>query len=147
MAHRNEFVRELNGVRWYNDSIGSSPTRTIAGLASYKDKVILIAGGYDKNLDYTNMGKYIIDHVKALVLLGQTKEKIKQATLEELKTREFTDLPIFECNTLEEAISRAYECAKPGDTVFFSPASASFDMFKNFEERGNKFKEIVNNLK
>ena len=147
VAHRNEFVRELNGVRWYNDSIGSSPTRTIAGLASYKDKVILIAGGYDKNLDYTNMGKYIIDHVKALVLLGQTKEKIKQATLEELKSREFTDLPIFECNTLEEAILRAYECAKPGDTVFFSPASASFDMFKNFEERGNKFKEIVNNLK
>ena len=147
VAHINEFVRELNGVRWYNDSIGSSPTRTIAGLASYKDKVILIAGGYDKNLDYTNMGKYIIDHVKALVLLGQTKEKIKQATLEELKTREFTDLPIFECNTLEEAILRAYDCAKPGDTVFFSPASASFDMFKNFEERGNKFKEIVNNLK
>ena len=73
VEHRNEFIRELDGVKWYNDSIGTSPTRTIAGLASFKDKVILIAGGYDKHLDYTDMGRYIVDHVKILILMGQTK--------------------------------------------------------------------------
>lgn len=147
VEHREEFVRELNGVKWYNDSIGSSPTRTIAGLASFKTKVVLIAGGYDKHLDYTDMGKYILDHVKVLILMGQTKEKIKEATLSELKKRECSvNLPIIECNTLEEATISASENSKSGDIVFFSPASASFDMFKNFVERGKKFKEIVNNL-
>ena len=148
VEHRNEFVRELNGVKWYNDSIGSSPTRTIAGLASFKEKVILIAGGYDKHLDYTAMGNYILDHVKILILMGQTKEKIKTATLAQLKERgDYIDLPIFECESLEEVINVAYENSVAGDIVFFSPASASFDMFKNFAERGNKFKELVNGLK
>mgnify|MGYP004684537961 FL=1 len=147
VEHREEFVRELNGVKWYNDSIGSSPTRTIAGLASFKEKVILIAGGYDKHLDYTDMGKYILDHVKILILLGQTKEKIKQATLKEQKERDNGEvLPIFECSTLEEAVEIAYKNSVNGDIVFFSPASASFDMFKNFVERGRKFKDLVNNL-
>lgn len=146
VEHRNEFVRELNGVKWYNDSIGSSPTRTIAGLASFKEKVILIAGGYDKHLDYTNMGKYIVDHVKALILMGQTKEKIKKATIAELESREM-NMPIYECQTLEEVVNTANQIAQKGDIVFFSPASASFDMFKNFAERGNLFKDLVNNLK
>lgn len=147
VEHREEFVRELNGVKWYNDSIGSSPTRTIAGLASFKTKVVLIAGGYDKHLDYTDMGKYILDHVRVLILMGQTKDKIKNATLQEIEKRDNDiDLPIFECSTLEEAVKVAYENSKDGDIVFFSPASASFDMFKNFVERGKKFKEIVNNL-
>lgn len=147
VEHREEFVRELNGVKWYNDSIGSSPTRTIAGLASFKTKVVLIAGGYDKHLDYTDMGKYILDHVRVLILMGQTKDKIKNATLQEIEKRDNDiDLPIFECSTLEEAVKVAYESSKDGDIVFFSPASASFDMFKNFVERGKKFKEIVNNL-
>lgn len=147
VEHREEFVRELNGVKWYNDSIGSSPTRTIAGLASFKTKVVLIAGGYDKHLDYTDMGKYILDHVKVLILMGQTKDKIKNATLQEIEKRDNdVELPIFECSTLEEAVKIAYENSKDGDIVFFSPASASFDMFKNFVERGKKFKEIVNNL-
>jgi len=145
VEHRNEFVREINGVKWYNDSIGSSPTRTIAGLVSFKNKVILIAGGYDKHLDYTDMGRYIVDRAKAAVLIGQTKEKIKVATEQALE-RTNIDLPIFECLTLEEAVQKANEIAESGDIVFFSPASASFDMFKNFEERGNKYKEIVNNL-
>lgn len=147
VEHREEFVRTINGARWYNDSIGSSPTRTIAGLLSFKNKVILIAGGYDKHLDYTDLGRYIVDHVKALILLGQTKEKIKVATCAELANRENKiDLPIIECDTLEEAVKSAYNIAKEGDTVFFSPASASFDMFKNFEERGNKYKELVEKL-
>lgn len=147
VEHRNEFVRLLNGVKWYNDSIGSSPTRTIAGLVSFKNKVILIAGGYDKHLDYTDMGRYIVDHVKTLVLLGQTKEKIKTATLQEIERRGGNiDLPIIECTSLEEAVNKANEIASEGDTVFFSPASASFDMFKNFEERGNKYKELVHSI-
>jgi len=145
VEHRNEFVRELNGVRWYNDSIGSSPSRTIAGLVSFKNKVILIAGGYDKHLDYTEMGKYVVDRTKAVVLMGQTKEKIKIAAEEALERTDI-ELPIFECTTLEEAVNKAHEIAEEGDVVFFSPASASFDMFKNFEERGKRFKEIVNNL-
>ena len=147
VEHREEFVRTINGARWYNDSIGSSPTRTIAGLLSFKNKVILIAGGYDKHLDYTDLGRYIVDHVKALILLGQTREKIKVATCAELANRENKiDLPIIESDTLEEAVKSAYDIAKEGDTVFFSPASASFDMFKNFEERGNKYKELVEKL-
>lgn len=144
VEHRCEFVREINGAKWYNDSIGSSPTRTIAGLISFPSKVILIAGGYDKHLDYTELGKYIVDRAKAVILLGQTKEKIKTAVEEELGKR-FGDnnLPIRECFSLEEAVNEAYKLAKDGDLVFFSPASASFDMFKNFEERGNKYKELV----
>ena len=147
VEHRNEFVREINGAKWYNDSIGSSPTRTIAGLMSFTQKVILIAGGYDKHLDYTELGKYIADRAKAVILLGQTKEKIKMAIKEE-QTKRFNeiDLPVVECNSLQEAVNEAYKIAKDGDTIFFSPASASFDMFKNFEERGNKYKELVLSL-
>ena len=148
VEHRMEFIRELDGVKWYNDSIGSSPTRTIAGLASFKDKVILIAGGYDKHLDYTDMGRYIVDHVKVLILMGQTKEKIKVATLDEINNRGGDiELPIFECETLEETVKTAVETSVSGDIIFFSPASASFDMFKNFMERGNKFKDLVKDLK
>lgn len=147
VEHRNEFVRELNGVKWYNDSIGSSPTRTIAGLLSFNQKVVLIAGGYDKHLDYTELGKYIVDHVKTLILMGQTKEKIKNATLAEIENREEDiELPLFECSTLEEAVETANKNSNSSDIIFFSPASASFDMFKNFMERGEKFKELVNGL-
>ena len=146
VSHRMEFVRELDGAKWYNDSIGSSPTRTIAGLASFKEKVILIAGGYDKHLDYTSMGEFVVNHVKTLILMGQTKTKIKEATLKALEARGIKDLKIVECESLMETINVAREEAKPGDIIFFSPASASFDMFRNFEERGNKFKELVNGL-
>lgn len=148
VEHRNELVRVLDGVTWRNDSIGSSPSRTIAGLVSFKEKVVLIAGGYDKHLDYTELGKYITSHVKALILLGQTSAKIKEATLKSMESINMSaqELPIIECNSLEEAVNEARDMANYGDSVFFSPASASFDMFKNFEERGNKFKELVNNL-
>ena len=148
VEHRNELVRVVNGVTWRNDSIGSSPSRTIAGLKSFKEKVVLIAGGYDKHLDYTEMGEYVVTCCKALVLVGQTSQKIKEATLKALAERNISeeDFPIFECSTLEEAINEAQGIANDGDTVFFSPASASFDMFKNFEERGKRFKEIVNKL-
>lgn len=145
VEHRNEFVREVNGVKWYNDSIGTSPTRTIAGLVSFKQKVILVAGGYDKHLDYSEMGNYVVDRAKALVVMGQTKEKITVATKQAMD-RVKKQIPIYEVSSLEEAVQKTYEIAVPGDIVFFSPASASFDMFKNFAERGKYYKELVNRL-
>ena len=145
VEHRLEFVKEIKGAKWYNDSIASSPTRTIAGLKSFDENIVLIAGGYDKHLDYTPIAKPIIENVGSLILLGQTANKIYSAVTYELK---FSDkkLPIYKVNTLEEAVEKANEISKKGDVVLFSPASASFDMFKNFAERGNKFKQIVNKL-
>ena len=145
VEHRIEFIKEINGVKWYNDSIASSPTRTIAGLNSFEEKIVLIAGGYDKHLDYTPLAKPILEHVSALILIGETSKKILSAVKEELKIQN-KSLDIYQCETLEQTVDIAYKIAQKGEIVFFSPASASFDMFKNFEERGNKFKELVNNI-
>ena len=145
VEHRLEFIRKINGVKWYNDSIGTSPTRTIAGLNSFDEKIVLIAGGYDKHLDYTPIGKPIVDNVSKLILMGDTAEKINEAVKNELEKQSKT-MPIYRCSTLEEVAKKAKEIAKEGEIVLFSPASASFDMFKNFAERGDKFKEIVNLL-
>ena len=143
--HRLELVRTLNGVEWYNDSASTTPTRGISALKSFNKEIVLIAGGADKNLDYTPIAKPIVENVGALILLGQTANKIYSAVTYELKFIK-KDLPIYKVNTLEEAVNKAKEVSKKGDVVLFSPASASFDMFKNFEERGNKFKQIVNKL-
>ena len=147
VEHRLEFVRELDGVKWYNDSIGTSPTRTIAGLNSFKEKIVLIAGGYDKNLDYEPMAKPILKRVSKLILMGKTAGKIYKAVTKEVERRHITAYPIYRCTSLEQCVERARKVAKPGEIILFSPASASFDMFKNFAERGKKFKECVNNLK
>ena len=144
VEHRLEFVREIDGVKWYNDSIGSSPSRTIAGINSYDENIVLIAGGYDKNLDYKPLAKPVIEKVETLILMGQTADKIEKAVRDEAKDK----LPnIIHASSLEDAVNKARESAKPGSVVLFSPAAASFDLFKNFMERGNKFKEIVNKLK
>lgn len=143
VEHRLEFIREINGVKWFNDSIGTSPTRTIAGLNSFDEKIVLIAGGYDKHLDYTPIAKPIIENVSKLILMGATADKIENAVREELQKQNKT-MPIYRCNTLNEVIEKANDVAEVGEVVLFSPASASFDLFRNFEERGNKFKEIVN---
>lgn len=145
VEHRLEYIKTINNVQWYNDSIGSSPTRTIAGLNSFDEKIVLIAGGYDKHLDYTPIAEPIIKNVSKLILVGQTANKIEKAVKNEGKAKGIT-IPIYKCETLEETVKIAKEVAKEGEVVLFSPASASFDMFKNFEERGNKFKELVNNL-
>ena len=138
VEHRLEFIRELNGVKWYNDSIGTSPTRTIAGLNSFDEEIILIAGGYDKHLDYEPIAKPIVDNVKGLILIGGTAEKIYNAVEKELD--------IYMCKEFNQTVQIANEIAKPGQIVLFSPASASFDLFKNFAERGEKFKELVKTL-
>ena len=143
VEHRLEFVREINHVKWYNDSVSSSPTRTIAGLTSYDEKIVLIAGGYDKNLDYTPIAEPILEHVSKLILFGATKNKIYEAVTK-AKTNE--QIEIYVLNTLEEVVNKAREVAVPGEVVLFSPASASFDMFKNFADRGLKFKDLVNKL-
>ncbi len=145
VPHRLEYVRAIKGVKWYNDSIGTSPTRTIAGLNSFDEKIVLIAGGYDKHLDYTPIAKPIIDNVSKLILMGDTAPKIHEAVKNELDIQH-KKMPIYNCETLEEAVNKANEVATYNEIVLFSPASASFDLFKNFEERGNKFKEIVNKL-
>lgn len=145
VKHRLEFVKEINGVKWYNDSIGTSPTRTIAGLKSFNEKIVLIAGGYDKHLDYTPIAKPILDNVSVLILIGQTSKKIKESVENEMKVEQ-KRIEIYECDTLQETVNTAKKVAKKGEVVLFSPASASFDMYKNFEERGDKFKSIVNSL-
>ena len=143
VEHRLEFIREINGVKWYNDSVSSSPTRTIAGLNSYSEEIVLIAGGYDKNLDYTPIARPILDKVKTLILFGNTKKKIYDAVINE---KQDEDIQIYLCDSLEEVVNKAYEVAKEKQVVLFSPASASFDMFKNFADRGIQFKEMVHKL-
>ena len=145
VEHRIEFVREIGGVKWYNDSASSSPTRTLSGLNSFKEDIILIAGGYDKNLDYTPLAKTVVDKVKTLILIGQTAEKIFDAVKEELD-KENKKMDIYMCDSLEKTIKIARKSAQKGEVVLFSPASASFDMFKNFADRGNKFKKLVNEI-
>ena len=145
VEHRIEFIRKLDGVKWYNDSASSSPSRTLSGINAFKEDIILIAGGYDKNLDYTPLAKPIIEKVKSLILIGQTSGKIFDAVKLELE-KENKEIDIHMCESLEETIKLAKKVAKPGQVVLFSPASASFDMFKNFADRGNQFKELVKKI-
>lgn len=144
VEHRIEFVREVDGVRFYNDSIASSPTRARAGLYSFDKKVILIAGGYDKNLSFDLLAQDIRERVKRLCLIGATAQSIKDAVIRACGNRK--TIPIVIYPSLEVAVKEAYMAATAGDIVLLSPACASFDMYKNFEERGNRFKEIVKGL-
>ena len=145
VEHRIEFVKEINGVKWYNDSASSSPTRTISGINAFKENIILIAGGYDKNLEYEPLAKPVVDKVSTLILIGQTAEKIYDVVKNESE-KENKKINIYMCDTLEQTIEIAKKSAKKGDVVLFSPASASFDMFKNFADRGHKFKDLVNKI-
>ncbi|WP_238883699.1 UDP-N-acetylmuramoyl-L-alanine--D-glutamate ligase [Clostridium sp. YIM B02551] len=146
VEHRCELVKEIDGVKYYNDSIASSPTRTLAGLKAFDKKVILIAGGYDKHIPFEPLAEEGYMFIKELILLGATREKIK-ATFDKLKDDKGIDVPVHMVNSLEEAVGIAKTLSKQGDIVTLSPACASFDMFPNFAVRGDKFKEIVNSLK
>ena len=143
VEHRLEFVRELNNVKWYNDSIGTSPASTIAGLNSFDEDIILLAGGSDKGLDYKEVGEAIAKKVRALILTGPTSEKIENATKQALNGK---SIEIYYTSNMQESVNLAKEIAKAGDVVLLSPASASFDLYKNFEDRGHQFKDCVNNL-
>ncbi len=147
VEHRAEFVRELDGVKYYNDAIGTSPTRTVKGtLSLYDQKIILIAGGYDKKIPYGEMGDVIPETVKVLILMGATADKIEAATKAAATYREGNPV-IIRVSSMEEAVAAARQNAVSGDIVSMSPASASFDMYQNFAEKGLHFKKIVNNLK
>lgn len=146
VAHRAEFVRELDGVKYYNDSIASSPTRTASGtLSLYDEKIIIIAGGYDKHIPYEPLAPVICDKVKVLILLGDTAPKIETA-VKNAENYSKNNPVIINVNNMEEAVEVARKNAVNGDIVSLSPASASFGLYKNFEERGNHFKDIVNEL-
>ena len=143
VEHRIEFVRELRGVKFYNDSIATSPTRAIAGLRSFTRKVIMIAGGYDKHLPFEPLAPEVLEHVKALVLCGATAGKIR-AAVEAAPGYDAAALPILETKDFLNAVDLAREQAVPGDVVILCPACAAFDRFPNFMVRGKTYKDYVN---
>ena len=146
VEHRIELIRTLRGVKYYNDSIASSPTRTIAGLRSFDQKLILIAGGHDKLVPFDLLAEEIVKRVKALYLVGETAEKISAAVKNAPGYNE-SSLPITVMDDFRETVLAAAAYAQPGDIVILSPACSSFDRFKNFAERGNTFRKIVENMK
>ena len=143
VEHRIELVRTYRGVRYYSDSIASSPSRTIAGLRSFSEKVILIAGGYDKHIPFDVLGPEITAHVKLLILCGATADKIR-AAVEQAPDYRPGCPEILDVTPFTAAVEAARDRAHPGDVVTLSPACAAFDQFKNFAERGKFFKSIVN---
>ena len=145
VEHRIEFVRELDGVRWYNDSIATSPSRTIAGLLSFDQQIIVIAGGYDKKIPYAPLAPVLLEKAKVLILTGATAPKI-EAAVTDCPGWEKSGLKILHAAGLEEAVQLARQEAREGDIVSLSPASASFDRYKNFEARGRHYKQLVEGL-
>lgn len=145
VEHRCELVREVNGVKYYNDSIASSPTRTLAGLFAFERKVILIAGGYDKHIPFDPLAEEGYPFIKELILLGATKDIIRDA-FDKVENEKGIRVNITIAESLEDAVDKAKGLAEIGDVITLSPACASFDMFPNFAVRGNRFKEIVNKL-
>ncbi len=145
VEHRIEFVRELDGVKYYNDSIATSPTRTIAGLAAFHQKVILIGGGYDKHIPFEPLAPHAIEKIKVLILSGPTADKIESVVR---KADGFAEsgMEILRVENMEQAVAAAHDKAKPGDIVTLSPACASFDAYPNFEQRGVHYKQLVNAL-
>lgn len=145
VEHRIEFVRMLDGVKYYNDSIATSPTRTIAGLNSFDQKLIVLAGGYDKKIPFEPLAPVLIKRVKVLILMGVTAPKIK-AAVTSCEGYDPSELEIIEVSSMEAAVETAHRIAKAGDVVTLSPACASFDMYPNFETRGIHYKKLVNAL-
>lgn len=144
VPHRLEEVRRFHGVTYINDSIASSPTRTIACLHALKTKPIIIAGGYDKHLSFDQLGEELCSRAKAVILTGDTSDQIASAiTKAQEHNPAFGKLPVYRASDLQEAVQRASSIAEREDTVVLSPACASFDRFRNFEERGNLFRQYV----
>lgn len=143
VAHRMEFVRTLDGVWFYNSSIDSSPTRTAAALTMVDRKPIVICGGYDKQIPFAPLGKTLCERAKGVVLTGATAGVIRDA-IENAEGYAESGLSVVTCPVFEDAVNAARQMANEGDIVILSPACASFDAFRNFEERGNVFKDIVN---
>ena len=145
VEHRIEFVREKDGVKYYNDSIATSPTRTIAGLKAFNQKLIVLAGGYDKHIPFEPLAPYAVEKIKVLILTGPTADAIEKAIRSD-KNFDNCGMKILRSESLEQSVKIAHEIAKEGDIVSLSPACASFDAYPNFEERGNHYKKLVNEL-
>jgi UDP-N-acetylmuramoylalanine--D-glutamate ligase len=142
VEHRLEHVRELGGIRFYNDSIATSPAATMAALAAIPQPIWLIAGGYDKGLPFQALGEAIVQRAKGVFLMGKTATQIAQAI--DTAGHAAPSLPLVTCcRDLREAVQAAYRAANPGDVVLLSPACASYDQFRNFVERGRLFKQLV----
>ena len=141
LEHRLEFIREINGVKFYNDSFATGPQPTIAAINSFTEQETLILGGSDKGLDYKELGKLIDEkeNVKNIILIGQIRDQIKS----HIKVKKILDLGLFDMNTI---VKKAFDITPNGGVVILSPAAASFDMFANYKDRGNQFKEAVNSL-
>ena len=145
VEHRIEFVREKDGVKWYNDSIATSPTRVLAGLNSFTQRLIVIAGGYDKKIPFEPMAETVCNKVKKLILMGVTADKIEKAVTE-CSAYDPQKIQIYHVGSMEEAVKKAEEIAEKGDIVTLSPACASFDLYPNFEARGIHYKNLVKEL-
>jgi len=145
VEHRIEFVRELNGVKWYNDSIATSPTRVLAGLRSFNQKIIVLAGGYDKKIPFEPMAETVCERVKLLILMGVTADKIEKAVTS-ATNYDPEKIKILHADSMEQAVEIAHREAQNGDIVTLSPACASFDLYPNFEVRGQHFKRLVKEL-
>ena len=145
VPHRMERIRELNGITFINDSIASSPTRTIAGLHALPKPPVIILGGHDKHIPFDELGDEVCLHAKAAVVAGETAQRIA-AAIRASKFYAPGKLPLVEAPDFRAAVEMAYRLAQPGDTVTLSPACSSFDFFKNFAERGDTFRAIVEGL-
>lgn len=144
LEHRLEFVREVHGIRYYNDSKATTPESAMAAVAAFQSPVILIAGGYDKGSDFGEFAEVCAKHAKSVVLIGKTAGKIKELIIQKMAQKETPS--ILTPNTFKEAFQQANTLAKTGDIVLLSPACASYDMFLNYEERGRQFKTMVQAL-
>ena len=142
LPHRLEFVAEINSVKWYNDSISTTPESSVVAIESFDQPKIIIAGGYDKKLSFDELAKKIATKAKAAILIGQTAGKIANA----IKTSPENKTTIAKCDTLQQAVEKAHQLSQPGDVVILSPACASYDMFKNFQQRGEQFKDLVKKI-
>jgi len=145
LPHRLEFVRELKGVGYYDDSFSSAPGATVAAIQSFSQPEILICGGFDRGLDYEQLARAIVaqQNLKEVILMGQTKQHLARS----LDSLGFTRYQVIETSDLKAIVYSARELAEPGDVIVLSPGCASFDMFKNFKDRGEQFKRIVGELK
>ena len=142
MEHRLEFVRELGGVKYYNDSIATTPESTLAALNCFPEEITLIAGGSDKGLQFEELAEAIAARVKILILIGTTAEKIG-SLVEREKDRLESKVILHHCSSLAQAVLKAQKETAKGGVVLLSPACASYDMFRNFRQRGEMFKKLV----
>lgn len=145
VAHRLELVREADGVRYYNDSVATSPARAVAGLRSFDEPLLLIAGGYDKCLPFDEFAEVVVEKARMVFLIGQAAPTI-QIAIEAAAERLGRAPQVWRCRDLDHAVRMAHDYARPGDVVLLSPACASYDSFQNFEQRGERFRKVVHIL-